>query len=37
MCFEQADDILDLHGIDVDKASRLRLAKAIAAAVQRAV
>lgn len=35
-CFEQADDVLALHDLEVDEASRLKLAKAIAAAVQRA-
>lgn len=35
-CFDEADDYLAIHELDVDEDSRLRLAKAIAAAVQRA-
>jgi integrase len=35
-CLEQADDCLRTHGLMVDEGSRLKLAKAIAAAVQRA-
>ena len=35
-CFQQADDLLEARGLVVDEPSRARLAKAVAAAVQRA-
>jgi hypothetical protein len=35
-CFDEADDYLAIHELEVDDGSRLRLAKAIAASVQRA-
>lgn len=35
-CLDQADDILALHDLHVDDASRLQLARAVSAAVQRA-
>lgn len=35
-CLDQADDILALRDLNVDEASRLRLAQAVGAAVQRA-
>src|SRR4051794_35262387 len=35
-CLQFADDTLDVHDLTVDEPSRLKLAKAVAAAVQRA-